>query len=61
MPWLPGQDEAPVVGRARVVTAAPPSEQGTQRVSFTFVDVSDEDHERLEMLLFDLALGYIVA
>ena len=28
----------PVVGRARVVTAAPPSEQGTQRVSFSFVE-----------------------
>lgn len=59
--WMPGQDEAPVVGRARVVAAAPPSEQGTQRVSFTFLDVSDEDQERLEMLIFDLALGYIVA
>ncbi|MFE8600169.1 PilZ domain-containing protein [Archangium violaceum] len=59
--WLPGQDEAPVVGRARIVAATPPSEQGNQRVSFTFENVSDDDHERLEMLIFDLALGYIVA
>ncbi len=59
--WMPGQDEPPVVGRARIVAATEPSEQGNQRVSFTFEDVSDEDRERLEMLIFDLALGYIVA
>jgi hypothetical protein len=58
--WLPGQEEEPMVGRARVVALAPATE-GPRRVSFTFADVSEQDRERLEMLIFDLALAYIAA
>ncbi|PTL82417.1 PilZ domain-containing protein [Vitiosangium sp. GDMCC 1.1324] len=58
--WLPGQEDAPVVGRGRTVALAP-SEQGSRRVSFTFTDVNEDDRERLEMMIFDLALGYIRA
>ncbi|MGZ3459281.1 MAG: hypothetical protein ACXU86_12355, partial [Archangium sp.] len=57
--WLPGQEEVPVVGRARVVALAL-TEQGPQRTSFSFEDMSEEDRERLEMMIFDLALGYIL-
>ena len=57
--WLPGQEETPVVGRARVVALAR-TEEGPQRTSFTFEDMGEEDHERLEMMIFDLALGYIL-
>ncbi len=59
--WLPGEEEPPVVGRARIVALIPHSEDGNRRISFTFTDVSEEDRERLEMLIFDLALGYIRA
>ncbi|QRK05317.1 PilZ domain-containing protein [Archangium violaceum] len=59
--WLPGEDEPPVVGRARIVALIPHSDEGNRRISFTFTDVSEEDRERLEMLIFDLALGYIRA
>ncbi|ATB43055.1 pilus assembly protein PilZ [Cystobacter fuscus] len=58
--WLPGENEAPVVGRARIVARAP-GEKDPRRVSFSFEDVSEEDRERLEMMIFDLALGYIRA
>jgi c-di-GMP-binding flagellar brake protein YcgR len=57
--WLPGQEEEPVVGRAYVVALAPA--EGLRRVSFTFTDLGEQDRERLEMLIFDLALGYIAA
>jgi len=58
--WLPGEDEPPVVGRARIVARAS-GEKDPRRVSLSFVDVSEEDRERLEMMIFDLALGYIRA
>lgn len=58
--WLPGEDEPPVVGRARIVARAV-GEKDPRRVSFSFVDMSAEDQERLEMMIFDLALGYIRA
>lgn len=58
--WLPGADEPPVVGRARIVARAS-GEKDPRRVSLSFVDMSDEDQERLEMMIFDLALGYIRA
>ncbi|WP_257461239.1 PilZ domain-containing protein [Archangium lipolyticum] len=59
--WLPEQDEEPVVGRAQVVALAPAAPEGPRRVSFTFTDLGEQDRERLEMLIFDLALGYIAA
>ena len=55
--WLPG-DEVPLAGRARVVKAeelAP----GTVQTAFAFTSMSDEDRERLEMMIFDLALNYM--
>jgi hypothetical protein len=59
--WLPGQEEEPpVVGRARIV-ALSGAEDVPKRASFTFVQVGEEDQERLEMMIFDLALGYITA
>jgi hypothetical protein len=58
--WLPEQEEGPVVGRARIV-AASTAESGPRRVSFAFEFVSEDDYERLEMMIFDLALGYITA
>jgi hypothetical protein len=58
--WLPSQEEGPVVGRARIV-AASTTESGPRRVSFAFEFVSEDDSERLEMMIFDLALGYITA
>ncbi|MFY0580856.1 PilZ domain-containing protein [Cystobacter fuscus] len=45
---------------ARIVARAP-GEKDPRRVSFSFEDVSEEDRERLEMMIFDLALGYIRA
>jgi hypothetical protein len=56
--WLPGPEDEPVVGRARIV-ALSSSEPGPRRVSFTFSDVSEEDRERLEMMIFDLAIHYL--
>jgi hypothetical protein len=56
--WLPEQEEGPVVGRARIV-AASTAESGPRRVSFAFEFVSEDDYERLEMMIFDLALAYI--
>jgi c-di-GMP-binding flagellar brake protein YcgR len=58
--WMAGEGEAPVVGRARIV-ARGSGEKDPRRVSLSFVDVSEEDQERLEMMIFDLALGYIRA
>ena len=58
--WLPGQEEEPVVGRARIVALAG-SEDVPRRASFTFAQLGEDDLERLEMLIFDLALGYITA
>lgn len=58
--WLPGEDEPPVVGRARIVARAA-GEKDPRRVSLSFVDMGAEDQERLEMMIFDLALGYIRA
>ncbi len=59
--WLPEQDgdEGPVVGRARIASLSH-EEERPRRVSFAFTDVSDQDAERLELLIFDLALKYIV-
>jgi hypothetical protein len=60
--WLPEQapDEGPVVGRARIVSLSHP-EEAPRRVSFAFSEVSEPDTERLELLIFDLALRYIVS
>ena len=58
--WMPGEDEEPVVGRARIVARAT-GEKDPRRVSLSFVNVSEADHERLELMIFDLALGYIRA
>ncbi len=58
--WLPGEDEAPVVGRARIASVST-TESGPRRTSFAFEFVSEEDYERLELMIFDLALAYITA
>jgi hypothetical protein len=58
--WLPGEQEAPVVGRARIVSVST-VESGPRRTSFAFEFLSEDDSERLELLIFDLALGYITA
>jgi hypothetical protein len=59
--WLPEQDpdEGPVVGRARIVSLSH-AEERPRRVSFAFSEVSEPDTERLELLIFDLAIKYIV-
>jgi hypothetical protein len=50
---LPGGLD-PLVGRARYVSAQ--RKIGTHRVSFSFVDLPAKDMERLETVLFDIAL-----
>jgi hypothetical protein len=50
---LPGNAE-PLVGRARIASVQ--RKIGTHRVSFAFEALSDKDAERLESILFDLAL-----
>ncbi|HSP80834.1 MAG TPA: PilZ domain-containing protein [Myxococcaceae bacterium] len=59
--WLPEEesDEGPVVGRARIASLSH-EEERPRRVSFAFTDVSEPDAERLELLILDLALKYIV-
>jgi hypothetical protein len=50
---LPGGAE-PLVGRVRYISST--RRMGSHRVSFTFVDMPEKDAERLETVLFDLAL-----
>lgn len=47
----------PLVGRARVVSVV--RRIGNVRVSFAFHELAEHERERLEMLLFDLALERI--
>jgi hypothetical protein len=48
----------PLSGRARVQDVKP--SQGSVRVSFAFLGLSDGDRERVEMFVFDTVLAQLV-
>jgi len=50
---MPGNAE-PLMGRARFISAQ--RKMGTHRVSYSFIDLPQKDVERLETVLFDIAL-----
>lgn len=58
--WLPEAHERPVTGLVRLV-ARDTGEQEPRRVSLTFEEMDEEARERLELMIFDLALGYVRA
>jgi hypothetical protein len=55
---LPGRED-PFVGKARVVGVKP--QAGNVRVSFAFVGLSEEQRERLELVVFDVVLAQLTA
>jgi hypothetical protein len=55
---LPGRED-PLVGKARVVGVKP--QAGNVRVSFAFVGLSEEQRERLELVVFDVVLAQLTA